>query len=233
MTSLFYCQECRTEEPLDFASTTSSGACKNCGGSEWREIDLTKKVIAVAGDTEFTCFDKIAGDVLDTGLVEILEDFTLGREFQVNSAPTSAKYFTEAAQKVHGISYFKAMTFPTRRESCIEIMKWLKFRIDQFPLKFVYHGQGRLDHAWLQEHFRKEDFHNSWYKVFPDHMVESTLKMARDNLKQIESHKLKKLAEFYEIPLDNHHSALPDARACAIVYCKLMKGEKVWTGQLI
>jgi DNA polymerase III epsilon subunit-like protein len=64
-------------------------------------------------------------------------------------------------------------------------------------------------------------------------MTVSTLKLARDNLKQLESHKLKELTNFYDIKLDNHHSALPDARACAIIYCKIMTGEKVWTGQLI
>lgn len=194
---------------------------------------MDKKVIAVAVDTEFTCFDKLAGDVIDIGMVEILEDYTLGREGQWYARPTSAKYFTEGAQKVHGISYFKAQTFPTKRESCIGMMNWLRPLLPQFPLGFVFHGQGNLDYGHLQEHFRREDLASSFYKAFPEHRIESTLKLAREKLKQLDSHKLKELTKFYDIPLDDHHSALPDARACAIIYCKLMKGEGVWTGQLI
>ena len=212
---------------------TSAGDCRNCGSEEWRQIDLCKKVIAVAGDTEFTHFDKIAGDILDIGLVEILEDYTLGREFQTFSRPTSPKFFTQAAQEVHGISYFKAMTFPERRDSCMAVMNWLKPRLEQFPLAFVYHGQGGLDHKWMQEHFRKEDLVNSWYKVFPEHLVESTLTMARKKLKHLDNHKLKTVTEYYNSPIIDAHTALPDARGCAIIYCKMMLGEGVWTGELI
>lgn len=190
------------------------------------------KVIAVAADTEFTSFDKVGGDILATGLVEILEDLTLGREQVFYSAPTSAKYFTEGARKIHGFSYFKAQTFPLRRESCISMLQWLKPLMPLFPLSFVYHGTGRLDHSWLQWHFRKEDLDQSFNKAFPEAQVESTLSMARNHLKQLESHKLNVLADFYGIKLD-HHDALSDARACAQIYCNIKKGESVWTGQLI
>lgn len=213
--------------------TTSSGACKCCESCSWRLIDTTKKVHAVVGDTEFTSFDRLGGDILATGLVEVLEDFTLGREGEFFSRPTSSKYFTEGAQKIHGISYFKAQTFPTRRESCVRILHWLKPLMDQFPLAFVYHGTGGLDYKWLLTHFGKEELQASWTKAFPESKVESTLKMARDNLKQLQSHKLKEVAKFYDINLDEHHSALPDARATALIYCKLKLGEKVFTGQLL
>lgn len=190
------------------------------------------KVIAVAGDCEFTSFDKVGGDILATGLVEILENYTLGREAVFYSRPTSAKYFTEGAQKVHGISYFKAQTFPLRRESCMSMLHWLKPLMGEFPLPFIYHGTGRLDHSWLQWHFRKEDLDNSFNKAFPESLVESTLGMARKNLKQLDNHKLGTLAEYYKIDLD-HHEALSDARACAQIWCKIKQNEMVWTGQLL
>jgi DNA polymerase III epsilon subunit-like protein len=198
-----------------------------------RSLWVSKRVIAVAADTEFTSFDKIGGDILATGFVEILEDFTLGREAEFFSRPTSSKYFTEGAQKIHGISYFKAQTFPTRRESCVRMLQWLKPLMDRFPLSFVYHGTGGLDYKWLLEHFRKEELNPSWTKAFPEALVESTLKMARENLKQLESHKLKEVARFYDIPLEDHHSALPDARACAMIYCKIKMGQSVFTGKLL
>lgn len=194
---------------------------------------VSKRVIAVAGDIECTSFDKVGGDILSIGLVEILEDLTIGREAEFFSRPTSAKYFSEGAQKIHGISYFKAMTFPERRQSCIQILHWLKPLMSSFPLPFIYHGNAGFDHGWLKWHFTKEELEQSWYKAFPEGMVESTLKMARDNLKQLEKHDLKTLSEFYGIPTDEHHSALPDARACAQIYCSIKKGEKTWSGKLL
>lgn len=228
---MFYCNDCKSTRPMWPDPTTSSGACKLCGGS-WREIDTSKKVIAVAGDTEFTSFDKIGGDILATGLVEILENYTLGREAVFYSRPTSSKYFTEAARRVHGFSYFKAQSFPTRRESCISMLNFLKPLIDSFPLGFVYHGNGGLDYKWLLEHFRKEEIHASWTKAFPEARVESTLGMARQHLKQLNSHKLNEVAAFYKIHLD-HHDALSDARACAQIYCNIKRGESTWTGKLL
>ena len=190
-------------------------------------------MIAIAGDIECTSFDKVGGDILSVGLVEILEDLTLGREAEFFSRPESSKYFTEGAQKIHGISYFKAQSFPPRRESCISILHWLKPLIESFPLPFVYHGNGGFDHSWLKWHFAKEDLELSWSKAFPSSLVESTLKMARENLKQLENHKLDTLSEFYGIPTDQHHSALPDARACARIYCNLKQGKNTWSGKLL
>lgn len=196
-------------------------------------MDSKKKVIAIAADVECTGFDKIGGDVLSTGLVEILEDFTLGREVEFFSRPMSTKYFSESAQKIHGISYFKAMSFPTRRESCMSMLHWLKPLIGSFPLPFVYHGTGKFDHSWLKWHFAKEELESSWAKVFPEALVESTLAMSRAHLKQLHNHKLKTVSEHYGISTDDHHSALPDARACAMIYCKLKLGDSTWTGKLI
>jgi DNA polymerase III epsilon subunit-like protein len=191
-----------------------------------------KRVIAIAADCEFTCFDKVGGDILSTGLVEILEDFTLGREAEFFSRPESSKYFSPGAQEKHGISLFKAMTFPERRQSCLGILHWLKPILPMFPLKFVYHGNGGLDHKWLQMHFDKEEMKPSFLKAFPDSLVESTLTMAREKLKQLPDHKLPTVAGHYGIEFQ-HHSALSDARAAALVYCSIMKGENIWTGKLL
>lgn len=191
-----------------------------------------KKVIAVVGDCEFTCFDKLGGDILSTGLVEVYEDFTLGREAEFFSKPESSKYFTEGAQEKHGISLFKAMTFPERRQSCLAILHWLKPILPMFPLKFVYHGSGGLDHKWLQMHFDKEDLKASFLKAFPESKVESTMTLAREKLKQLPNLKLPTLAAHYGVEMD-HHKALADARATAQIYCKIMKGEDLWTGKLL
>lgn len=192
---------------------------------------MSKKVIAVANDNETTHFDRIGGDLLSAGFVEILEDLTLGRKAVFYSRPRSTKYFTEKAQEIHGISYWKAQTFPEPREMCISVLHWLAPLIELFPLPLVYHANGFFDWYWLESHFEKEDLKSSFLKAFPKSMSVSTLKMARENLVHLDNHKLPTLAEYYGLELE-HHEAMSDTIVCAQLYCKMMKKEKVWTGQL-
>ena len=41
-----------------------------------------KKVIGISIDDEFTNFDMIGGDLISIGLVEVYDDYTLGRDYQ-------------------------------------------------------------------------------------------------------------------------------------------------------
>jgi DNA polymerase III epsilon subunit-like protein len=189
------------------------------------------KPIAIACDLEFTSFDVIGGDVISAGLVEILEDLTLGRELLIYARPRSTSYFTAAAQEVHGISYWKALTFPEPRQGCLQILHWLKEHQQHFPLGFVFHGTGTLDWKWLKAHFWKEQLEPSLHVAFREDKVESTLALARKNLKQLDDHKLPTIAKHYGIKF-KHHSALDDARTCAEIYCRIKKGDKTWTGSL-
>ena len=202
------------------------------------------KVIAIANDSEFTSWDKIGGDILTSAYVEILEDYTLGREAVFYSAPTSTKYFTKGAEAIHGFSYFKAQTFPSRRWSCLAAMEWLKPLMDDFPLPFIFHGNGDLDHGWNEMHFQKEELQGSFLKAFPKEMIESTLKMARKELKSIQEPTIVKpdgklvgkfslpnIAQYYNLEL-NHHDSLSEARVCAQIYCNIKLKKGTWTGEL-
>lgn len=190
------------------------------------------QVIAIAADGEFTCWDAEGGDLITFGMVEILSDYTLGRELLVRSQPRSAKYFTDRAQEVHGISYWKAMTFQSPKESCLEILHWMKPNLERFPLEFVYHGNGNLDWRWLTAHFRKEEMEASIQKAFSKDRITSTVSMSRKNLKNLENHKLNTVAKHYNIELD-HHNALSDARACAQIYCNIKLKKDIWTGKFL
>lgn len=203
------------------------------------------EVIAIAADGEFTCWDAIGGDIIAFGMVEILSDYTLGRELLIYSRPRSEKYYSAEAQEVHKISFWKAQTFPEPREGCIKILHWLAPHLDKFPLDFVYHGLGGLDWRWLTAHFRKEDLEPSILKAF-EQKPESTILMARKALKHIPESKvinphtgkyytkfsLRNVSDFYEIEFD-HHDALSDARASAQIYCNIKKGVNTWTGELL
>lgn len=204
------------------------------------------KVIAIACDTEFTTFDKIGGDVLSAAFVEILDNYTLGRESIYYFKPRSAKYFTEAAQAVHGISYFKAMTFPDPKKSCIDILHWLTPIKNYFPLDFVNHGNGKLDYRWMLETYKRADLQSSYNKAFMESRVHNTIAMAKEYLAHIPESKvinpvnqklytrysLRNIADFYNIKLD-HHEALSDARACAQIYCNIKLGINTFTGRLL
>lgn len=190
-----------------------------------------KKVIAIACDGEFTSFDKMGGDLITWAMVEILEDFTLGRSQLWELRAESSKYWSEGAEKVHGISFWRASNFPERRKQIISIMKWLKPVIPQFRLPLVFHGNAKLDPDWLRMTFFKENLEESYHRAFDHEASISTLKLARENLKQIPNHKLNTICEHYGIELD-HHEALSDAIACAKIYCCIMKEEKTFTGRL-
>ena len=202
---------------------------------------MSKKVIALAVDHETTGFDKVGGDIIATGMVEILEDYTLGREVVFYSKPVSTKYWGAEAEEIHGISYFKAMTFPTRRENIMAMMEWLTPLMDQFPLKMVYHANGLFDFDWLKMHFIKEDLEKSFYRAFSIDLAESTVKLTRDNIthltkvntkgKTIKSAALDVVSKYYEIELI-HHDPLSDARACAQIWCNIKQGIGLWSGEL-
>lgn len=204
------------------------------------------KVIAIACDTEFTHFNKESGDMITAGMVEILEDYTLGRQGYFEARPSGIKYFTSGAQEVHGISYFKASTFPTRKESCISMLNWLSPLQSLFPLPMVMHGLGKLDYKWMESHFRKEEMHYSLYKAFNEADCIDTITLARKHLKHIQepidlNHKgelvgkysLPNVARFYGLHNElDHHNALSDTIVAAKIYCNIMKGINTYTGEL-
>lgn len=213
-----------------------------------KEVLVDKEVKIISIDAEFTSFDMMGGDLISFGAVEILEDYTLGRRASWNLRPRSAKYFTEASREVHGISYFKAETFPERKDSCMSILEWLKPLEAKLPLETAYFGTWNFDLRWLKYTMDECGLGGSFGKAFKqdkeDHF--SVLNEAKRKLKHIQDpigifesesqkskgkYKLDNVCRFYNIDL-NHHEVLSDALANAEIYCRLMKNENTWTGEL-
>lgn len=205
-----------------------------------------KKVIAISTDIECsTLYDKVGGDLLSMAFVEILEDYTLGREFYQRSKATNIKYFSEKSERIHGFSYWKASRFPERMESILNTIAWWNDVNTDYPTKLIFYANGNFDPLWIEEHFKKEKLHNEFHKRFMKDDYESVLKLTKENFKQIPESKkinpitekpytkysLRNVCDFLKIELD-HHNALSDARAAAIIYCKIMKGENIFTGEL-
>ena len=203
-------------------------------------------MIKLAIDCEFTHFDMIGGDLLSLAAVEVIDDKELGREFHAYCKPRSTKYFSDKAQEVHGISYFKAQTFPEPRESMIAFLQWLYPLKDQFQLETIYWGSWNFDLKWIENTMTQTELVSSFYKAFKTQKEShhNALAMARKKLKlmpmpkaktEAESkkgqYKLDNVARFYGLE-HTHHEALSDARVTAQAYIKMMAGEKVWTGEL-
>lgn len=193
---------------------------------------MSKKIKALAIDTEFTHFDMYGGDLLALGVVEIYDDLTLGRELELYFKPQCVKYFSEKAQEVHGISYFKAMTFPEPQDSLKQFLHWLVPLKDQFPLDFVVWGAWDFDRKWLETTFTKYEMVSSYQKAFSQAKVFNGMKMARKLLKHVDGGVgLDNIAKHYNVPLQ-HHQVLSDAKATAQIYINLEKGIDTWTGEL-
>jgi DNA polymerase III epsilon subunit-like protein len=206
-----------------------------------------KKVIAIAIDDEFTSFDMQGGDLITFGAVEILDDFTLGREFYGECKATNSMYFTEKAQEIHGISYFKAMTFPEPKETMLRFLQWLHGRMDCFQIPIAYHGSWDFDKKWIEKTMTDAGLQGSFHKAFfpgKEHDI-NVLKLCRKNLKHlpapVPSHDsngkkvahygLRNVADFYGLELQ-HHNALSDAKVTAHIYCNIMNKKDIWTGEL-
>ena len=118
---------------------------------------MNKKVIAISSDIECTSFDKIGGDLLSMAFVEVLEDYTFGRKICLYSKATNPMYFTDAAVKIHGFSYWKAVNFPERIVSIDTALEWLSPFQDSESIPFLNYANGAFDYKWLIAHFSKEE----------------------------------------------------------------------------
>lgn len=207
-----------------------------------------KKVSLLSIDCEFTSFDMMGGDLLSVAFVEILEDLTLGREWQGYLRPRGTKYFTESAREIHGISYFKAETFPERRKTIIDMLNWLESIYDYLPAGVAYFGSWNFDLKWVEYTMDDVGLRNSFNKAFKinkdDHF--NVFKECKNKLKHIQAprgsfdsekskekgrYKLDNIAKFYGLD-HNHHDSLSDARVTAQIYCNLMNNDNTWTGEL-
>lgn len=201
---------------------------------------------SLAIDAEFTSFDMLGGDMISLALVEIMDDFTIGRSWQGFLRPDSVKYFTDSAQAVHGISYFKASTFPEAKETMIEMLHWLAPLQNEFKLAVTYWGSWNFDLKWIQTTMERCELTTSYLKAFlpGKESHHNALKLAKQKLKHVPipdlgtdnesrkgQYKLDNVARFYGLN-HNHHDALSDAMVTAQIYCNIMKGENVWTGEL-
>jgi DNA polymerase-3 subunit alpha (Gram-positive type) len=84
------------------------------------------------------------------------------------------------------------------------------------------HNIKAFDIPFLDAAVDKFKFNRPDYKSKIDQIVD-TLYLSREKLPNLENHKLKTIADYFSISIDNHHRAIDDARANAKVLIELLK----------
>lgn len=166
-------------------------------------------------DTETTGFDSIRNQVITLACFVTDKDYNVLGEHDGKFRPEGSRdiVWSKEAEKVHGISYDEAVSFPSIPEG---IDAFIGF-IEQYPrLIFVAHNCA-YDRRMLKGTFSRYDRHFDLYRNFRDY--DDTLKLVRrTGLVSSKSKSLGAICKELKIK-HNHH----DARSDAEVLIKLHK----------
>lgn len=186
-------------------------------------------------DLEFTGLDPITNDVIEIALAALDVNNQVVDTFHSYVAPETIneKTWTIKAQEVHGITPHEARKFPERRKVCIDLLYFLApFKCpNNYPREFICHALPDkffkkiekvwswpyIDYFFLEWLYRKENLQYSFFKVFSQDKITSTITMARELTGQHRGHKLNKWAEIIGFPLD-HHKAMSDTLCTVELY---------------
>ena len=173
-------------------------------------------------DIESTGFDPIRNDIITGTIIVADEDLSILSQLSFKSRPDFNKFYSDEAEKVHGISKSKMKSFPRRMDTCIEILNFLKPHLSRNRYPLVFHANGNFDWKMLHGMFYKEDIQYSLYKIFDESLLISTLEMGKDykrSLKQPlnKNNNLKYWADYIGFDLV-HHTAESDTHCCYNLY---------------
>lgn len=170
-------------------------------------------------DVETTGFDPFSNSIITTGLI------INKKSYLIKSRPESKEKWGDAAEKIHGISYETAMSFPSQTHACEELLSLIPS-----DSKFICHSTKRLgsffDWTMFTGMMFKQDLLFEWRSRFMNKLdsrmnLASTLIMARESTLQLPNYKLNTVAKYYDLEHD-HHDALSDAKVTDEIYRKLI-----------
>ena len=144
-------------------------------------------------------------------------------ELELTSRPY---HWDEEARKIHRFSFATANEFDDRQESLNRLIEWLPknrrfaFLCHASESSFGIHAH--FDLAIIKADFLFQDRYFDFYKIFDDKKIISTVTIAR--ALNMESAKLKNLADYFKIELD-HHNASSDRRACEEIFRRFLSRE--------
>lgn len=196
---------------------------------EYAPIVEDKFEVCFFVDLETTGLDPMRNEILTVSL-SVCDYKTLEQieEIELEFKPVNLKYWSEEAEKVHGIKLQKALSFQDKRHSTNEMMRFFKRHQKEGVQPIVSHALNYMgayfDQNFLMQHFfRTADEQLYQYRRICG-ISQSTIDFAKA-LGGFENYKLSTLCKFYNIPL-NHHNSKSDREACQKLY-KIFRETKI------
>lgn len=118
-------------------------------------------------------------------------------------------YYSLWTTDIHGISYCDTIKSP----AFFDI--WSEILIKTKNLPFVAHNSS-FDSGCLRSVYESNEVE------YPNFEFYCTLYASRQKLPNLDSHRLNTVAKYFGYNLENHHHALADAEACAVIATHLL-----------
>ncbi|WP_430612075.1 3'-5' exonuclease [Flavobacterium sp. JP2137] len=145
--------------------------------------------------------------ICSLGLVIVENNIITDRIYSlIKPVPNLYTYYTTA---VHGLTYGDTIKSPVFFDVWSEILTKTK------NLPFVAHNSS-FDASCLKAIYASYDLD------YPNFEFYCTLRLARQKLPQLHNHQLGTVAKYFGYDLKNHHHALADAEACAVIANNLL-----------
>lgn len=176
--------------------------------TEYRIHPLLHPVMTDFAAIDFETANECPCSVCSVGVVIVREGVIVDRYYSlIHPEPDYYNYWNT---RVHGLTFADTYRSPNFRDVWAEIEPL----IEGLPL--VAHNS-RFDEGCLKAAFRV------YQMDYPDYVFLDTLRAARRVLgKSVPNHQLHTVASYCGYNLRNHHHALADAEACAVIAMQLL-----------
>ncbi|WP_071144927.1 3'-5' exonuclease [Bacteroides ihuae] len=145
--------------------------------------------------------------ICSLGLVIVENNMIVDRIYSlIKPTPNYYNYWTT---NIHGITYYDTIKAPMFFDVWHDVLAKTK------DLPFVAHNSP-FDSGCLKA------IYESFNIDYPNFEFYCTLRASRQKLPNLENHQLHTVAEYFGYNLDNHHHALADAEACAVIATHLL-----------
>lgn len=156
---------------------------------------------------DFETANTTSFSICSLGIVVVENGIITDRIYRlVKPTPNYYSYWTT---DIHDISYYDTIKSPSFFDIWSEILEKAK------SLPFVAHNSP-FDSGCLKAIYESNAIEYSDFDFY------CTLHAARQKLPNLENHRLNTVAKYLGYNLDNHHHALADAEACAIIATHLL-----------
>ncbi len=169
-------------------------------------------------DVETTGFDSLRNQVLTLACYVCDSSHAILGEYYGEFRPEGARdiVWSEGAEKVHGISWHQAQSFPCIRDASEAFLSF----IEQYPsMSFIAHNVA-YDRRMLRGTLSRHDLHFRMYEAFPEYI--DTVKLLKESgLVSGKSFSLGTVCK--QLGIDHsHHDARSDARVLIEIHKRCM-----------